>query len=308
MNSKLKGSICILFATVIWGSTFVAQSAASEYVAPFTFQGVRSVIGTLFLLVLIAILDFDKKRRGTYTKPTKSENKLLAAGGIVCGIILAAAMNFQQIGVYLGADPGKAGFITTMYILLVPIFGLFLRKRISRRVWLAVALGVVGLFFLCMKEGTGLTFVAADIYLILCAVVFALHIIFVDYYAPKVDGVKLSCVQFLVAGTISIVLMFIFEQPSFDLILKATFPILYAGIGSSGIAYTLQIIGQKSTPPTIASLLMSMESVFDLLTQIVIMQLLPTGRETIGSVVMLCAIIIAQLPTCKKTNGVDNLE
>lgn len=301
MNSKLKGSICILLATVIWGSTFVAQSAASEFVAPFTFQGTRSVIGTLFLLVLIAVLDGQAKRNGTYVKPSKHQNKLLAVGGVVCGIVLAAAMNFQQIGVYLGADPGKAGFITTMYILLVPVFGLFMKKKVSGRVWIAVALGVVGLFFLCMKEGTGLTFVAADIYLILCAAVFALHIIVVDYYAPKVDGVKLSCIQFFVAGAISVVLMFLFEKPDLDLILKAALPILYAGIGSSGIAYTLQIIGQKYTPPTIASLLMSMESVFAVLTQIVIMQLLPSSRETIGCIVMLFAIIVAQLPAGKKT-------
>ena len=297
MNSKLKGSICILLATVIWGSTFVAQSAASEYVAPFTFQGVRSVIGTLFLLALIAVLDNSSKRKGTYKKPTKEENKLLVIGGIVCGVVLAGAMNLQQIGVYLGADPGKAGFITTMYILLVPVFSLFMRKRVTGRVWIAVALGVVGLFFLCMKEGTGLRFVPADIYLILCAAVFSLHIIVVDFYAPKVDGVKLSCVQFFVAGTISVILMFLFEKPDLHLILKAAFPILYAGIGSSGIAYTLQIIGQKYTPPTIASLLMSMESVFALVTQIVIMQLLPSSRETAGCVLMLFAIVVAQLPS-----------
>ena len=302
-NKSVGGSLCLTLAALLWGSTFVAQEVNT--VGAFTFQGVRSMVGSLFLLVVIGIMTAMKKSRGTYEKPTKEDNKNLLLGGVCCGLVLCLSMNLQQIGMELGAQAGKAGFITAMYILLVPVYGLFAKKRVSIRIWCCIAISVVGLFLLCINfdelRAGNLAVGVGDIFVMLCAFSFALHIIVVDVFVEKVDGVKLSFMQFVVAGIISCVLMFVFEQPTISGILKGAFPILYAGICSSGIAYTLQIVGQKNTPAVIASLLMSLESVFAVLTQIVIMGRLPSVQESMGCVVMFAAIIIAQLPD-KKVN------
>ena len=302
-NKSVGGSLCLTLAALLWGSTFVAQEVNT--VGAFTFQGVRSMVGSLFLLVVIGIMTAMKKSRGTYEKPTKEDNKNLLLGGVCCGLVLCLSMNLQQIGMELGAQAGKAGFITAMYILLVPVYGLFAKKRVSIRIWCCIAIAVVGLFLLCINfdelRAGNLAVGVGDIFVMLCAFSFALHIIVVDVFVEKVDGVKLSFMQFVVAGIISCVLMFVFEQPTISGILKGAFPILYAGICSSGIAYTLQIVGQKNTPAVIASLLMSLESVFAVLTQIVIMGRLPSVQESMGCVVMFAAIIIAQLPD-KKVN------
>lgn len=308
-NNQLKGTIYILIATVIWGSAFVAQSAST--VGPFTYQGVRSMIGALFLVVLSLILDTSAKSKGNGGSVTKWTDKTLLTGGLVCGLILFGAMNFQQFGLHFGTAPGKAGFITAMYILIVPVIGLFFKKKVSVNVWIGIAIAVVGLFLLCMNPNEGFAFDGSDIYVILCAVVFAFHITAVDYYAPKVDGVKLSCVQFIVAGGISCICMFVFEEPKVSEIIDNSVPILYAGIGSSGIAYTLQIIGQKYSPPTLASLAMSFESVFAVLSQVVVALIvylagngelvLPSGRELLGCAIMFAAIILAQFEFPKKS-------
>ncbi len=305
-TKKLKGTIYILLATVIWGSTFVAQSSVE--LSPFTFQGIRSIVGTLFLLALSFVLDFTAKKKGTYVKPDKKQVKTLIVGGTVCGIVLFGAMNLQQFGIFYGTEAGKAGFITAMYMLVVPVLGLFLKKKVPINVLLGIAMAVVGLFLLCMSEGTQ-SFVKGDIYVMLCAVVFAVHIMVVDYVVPMVDGVKLSLVQFVVAGIISCVCMFVFEEPKISEINLAWGEILYAGIGSTGIAYTLQIVGQKYTPPTLASLVMSFESVFAMLSEVVVFILVPTfggGRlslpnekEIAGCVIMFAAIMLAQLPEKK---------
>lgn len=305
-NQKLKGTIYILIATVIWGSAFVAQSAST--VGPFTYQGVRSIIGAVFLVVLSLTLDMSSKSKGN--EITKWTDKTLLTGGLVCGLILFGAMNLQQFGLHFGTAPGKAGFITAMYILIVPVIGLFFKKKVSANVWIGIAIAVVGLFLLCVNPGEGLAFSGSDVYVILCAVVFAFHITAVDYYAPKVDGVKLSCVQFIVAGGISCICMFLFEEPKVSEIIDNTVPILYAGIGSSGIAYTLQIVGQKYSPPTLASLAMSFESVFAVLSQVIVTfvvylagkgeLVLPTARELVGCAIMFAAIILAQFEFTKK--------
>lgn len=307
-NQKLKGTIYILIATVIWGSAFVAQSAST--VGPFTYQGVRSMIGAAFLVALSLILDFSAKKRDAGQSVMKWTDKTLVQGGVVCGLILFGAMNLQQFGLHNGTAPGKAGFITAMYILIVPVIGLFFKKKVSPNVWIGIAIAVVGLFLLCMNPEEGFGFSGSDIYVILCAVVFAFHITAVDYYAPKVDGVKLSCIQFIVAGGISCICMFVFEEPKVSEIVNNTVPILYAGIGSSGIAYTLQIIGQKYSPPTLASLAMSFESVFAVLSQVVVTFIvylagkgnlvLPTGRELVGCAIMFAAIMLAQFEFPKK--------
>ncbi len=305
-KQQVKGTIYILIATIIWGSCFVAQAAST--IGPFTYQGVRSLIGALFLVALSLILDFAAKSK--HQQVMKWTDKTLVLGGVVCGLILFFAINLQQFGIHRGTEPGKAGFITAMYILIVPIIGLFMNKKVKANVWIGIAVAVVGLFLLCVNPEKGLVFKTNDIYVILCAVVFAFHITAVDYFAPKVDGVKLSCIQFIVAGGISCICMFVFEEPKVSEIIDNTVPVLYAGIGSAGIAYTLQIIGQKYSPPTLASLAMSFESVFAVLSQVVVAFIvylagkgelvLPTGRELLGCAVMFAAIMLAQFEFPKK--------
>ncbi len=305
-NKQLRGTIYILIATIIWGSCFVAQSVST--IGPFTYQGVRSVIGALFLVVLSLVLDASAEKKGRSVM--KWSDKTLVTGGIICGLVLFGAMNLQQFGLHLGTEPGKAGFITAMYILIVPVIGLFMKKKVRANVWIGIAIAVVGLFLLCVNPDVGLKLQQGDKYVILCAVVFAFHITAVDIYAPKVDGVKLSCIQFVVAGGLSCVCMFLFEEPKISEIIDNTIPVLYAGIGSSGIAYTLQIIGQKYSPPTLASLAMSFESVFAVISQVVVAFIvylvgkgelvLPTSREILGCAVMFAAIMLAQLEFPKK--------
>ncbi len=294
---RLFGNLALLVAAVLWGSTFVAQSVASEAVPPFTFLASRSLLGFLFLIPVSLVKDGIAKKSGTYEKTDKKTAKLLLLGGLFCGAALTAASGLQQIGM-TGDNSGKAGFVTAMYILLVPLFGIFIGKKLRPVIWICVGMGVVGLYLLCMTEG--LTLAASDIFLMICAVVFSLHILIVDYFSPKVDGVKLSCLQFFVTFIFATVIALIFEETTFSVLLAAWFPIAYAGILSSGIAYTLQIVGQKYTEPTVASLLMSLESVFAVLTSMVVLSQFPTGRELAGSVIMFAAIIISQLPERKR--------
>lgn len=292
-SKKWLGSIALLVAALLWGSTFAAQSVASEAVEPFMFLASRSLLGFLFLIPVSIVKDTLAKRSGTYVSPTKSGKKTLVLGGICCGAALTVASGLQQLGM-TGDNSGKAGFITAMYILLVPIFGLFLGKKVRPLVWVCVAMGVVGLYLLCMTDGLALA--TSDIFLMICAVMFSVHILVVDRFSPHVDGVKLSCIQFFTVFVLATILALIFEDTSLSNVLNAWFPIAYAGIMSSGIAYTLQIIGQKHTEPTVASLLMSLESVFAVLTGMVVLSQFPTTREMVGSIVMFAAIIISQLP------------
>lgn len=296
-SKKLLGNVSLLLGALIWGSTFVAQSVAADSLGPLTFLASRSLLGFLFLIPVAYIMDGIKKKNNTYQKITVKEKKLLLIGGICCGAALTLASALQQFGM-TDSNSGKAGFITAMYILLVPVLGIFLKKKITPVVWGCVALGIIGLYLLCMKEGLKLE--TSDICLILCAVVFSFHILIVDYFSPKVDGVRLSCIQFFIVFVVSCILAFIFETPSLDTIKAAWFPIFYAGVMSSGIAYTLQIVGQKYTEPTIASLLMSLESVFAVLTGMVVLHQFPTSREWAGCAIMFAAIIISQLPIGKK--------
>ena len=208
---------------------------------------------------------------------------------------MTVAANLQQIGIQY-TSAGKAGFITAMYILIVPVLGLFLKKKVPGRIWLCILIAVVGLYLLSVTEGFS-SISKGDVYVLLCALAFSFHIMAVDHYAPLVDGVRLSSIQFLICGVLSGILMFLFEEPNLENILNAAVPILYAGIMSCGVAYTLQIIGQKYTRPTIASLIMSLESVFAVLAGIVVLREIPTARETMGCVLMFLAIIIAQLPS-----------
>lgn len=295
-KKSIKGPLMLLMAAAIWGFAFVAQSTAMNKVGPFTFLAVRSLLGALVLVPIIIIKDNFIKNKAVTTEH-KGISKLLA-GGILCGIALAAASCFQQLGIcYTTAS--KSGFITAMYILIVPIMGFFFKKKVSLKLWFCVLLAVVGMYLLCVKEGLHINI--GDVLTFICAIFFAVQIMIVDYYSPRVDGVKLSCIQFLVTAIISGNLMFIFEKPSVTDIMSAWLPIVYAGVCSSGIAFTLQILGQKYTEPTVASLIMSFESVFATIGGVLILKEIPGVREWIGIGLMFVAIMVSQIP--KKDNG-----
>ncbi len=296
-ENKLKGDSMLLIAALIWGFAFVAQSAGMEHVGPITFQAIRFILGSVALIPVIIILDKGKKRAGTYKKMTMQERKILYIGSLFCGISLCAAALAQQYGI-LYTDIGKAGFITAMYILLVPVLGLFLKKKVPIRIWGCIGVAIVGLYFLSIQEGFSISL--GDGLTILAAFLFAIQILFVDYYVLKVDGVRLAFLQFFVTGMISLVLMFIFEQPTINSILAVWPMILYAGVGSCSVAYTFQIIGQKYTAPAIAALIMSLESVFATIGGVIFLQQIPSRREWFGIALMFFAIVVSQLPEKNK--------
>lgn len=303
-QNKLIGPILLIIAAFIWGSAFVAQSEGAKHLGPFTFLCLRSFLGTAVLLPVIFVTDMSKKKKGTYVKPTSKDIKAHIIGGITCGIFLFSASACQQIGLDKGTEPGKAGFITALYILLVPVFSLFLGKKIRPLIWGCVGISIVALYLLCVKEDNSI--VPADLFVLMCAALYAVHILVIDKVAPNIDGVKLSAMQFFVAAVICIIPAVLFEESSLENIKAAALSIAYAGIMSSGIAFTFQIIAQKRTEPTLASMLMSLESVFAVLTSLVILGQLPTLREGIGCVLMFIAIIVAQLPEKKELTAVKN--
>ena len=297
----MKNSLVLLLTAFIWGVAFVAQSVGGDAVGCFTFNGVRSLIGAAVLLPVIAFLDKQKKKELGEEKflAQKGDKKTLLLGGISCGLMLCIASNFQQFGISF-TTVGKAGFITAMYILIVPILGLFMKKKVGMKVWLGVVLATVGLYMLCMTSES-FSVSKGDFLVLVCAGFFSLHILIIDYFSPKVDGVRLSCIQFFVCGLISTVIAFIFENPNLGAILSGWLPILYAGVMSCGVAYTLQIIGQKNMDPTVASLILSLESVFSVLAGWVLLNQKLSVRELSGCVLMFLAIILAQLPERAKS-------
>ena len=298
---KMKNSLLLLLTSFIWGVAFVAQSVGGEAVGCFTFNGVRSLIGALVLIPVIFFLDAQKKKELGEEKfqEQKGDFKTLLTGGICCGVMLCIASNFQQFGISF-TTVGKAGFITAMYILIVPILGLFMKKKVSMKVWFGVVLATIGLYMLCMtSESFSLS--KGDFLVLICAGFFSLHILIIDYFSPKADGVRMSCIQFFVCGIISMIIAFIFEQPNLGAILSGWLPILYAGVLSCGVAYTLQIVGQKNMDPTVASLILSLESVFSVLAGWVILNQKLSGRELFGCGLMFLAIIMAQLPEKAKS-------
>ena len=298
---KMKNSLLLLLTSFIWGVAFVAQSVGGEAVGCFTFNGVRSLIGALVLIPVIFFLDAQKKKELGEEKfqEQKGDFKTLLTGGICCGVMLCIASNFQQFGISF-TTVGKAGFITAMYILIVPILGLFMKKKVSMKVWFGVVLATIGLYMLCMtSESFSLS--KGDFLVLICAGFFSLHILIIDYFSPKADGVRMSCIQFFVCGIISMIIAFIFEQPNLGAILSGWLPIFYAGILSCGVAYTLQIVGQKNMDPTVASLILSLESVFSVLAGWVILNQKLSGRELFGCGLMFLAIIMAQLPEKAKS-------
>ncbi len=285
MEKNYKYSLLLALAAIIWGLAFVAQSAGMEYVGPFTFNGIRCFIGALVLLP--TALFFDKKD-GVLTS---WKDKKLIKGGLICGVFLFLATSTQQIGI-ISTTAGKAGFITAFYIVMVPVFSLFVKKKPGKYVWVSVFLALVGLYFLCIDGEFSLQ--TGDIWLFACAILFSLQILAVDRFAPDVDVIKLSLIQFLTSGILSIVPL-IFEKPVMGDILNCWIPILYAGVLSSGVAYTLQMEGQKRVKPAVASLIMSLESVFSLIFGFIILHERLSLREVLGCAIMFMAVILAQL-------------
>lgn len=292
----LKNSLLLLLTATIWGVAFVAQSVGMDYVGGFTFNMARSLIGSAVLLPVIWFMGRNSSKKAKEAQGSSSRKDLLW-GGMACGILMCLASNFQQFGIKY-TTVGKAGFITACYIVLVPILGLFLKKKCSPFIWLAVAMSVAGLYLLCITDGFSIG--KGDILVLICAVLFSFHILVIDYYSPKVDGVKLSCIQFLVCGILSGIPALIFEKPEMCAVLTAWQPILYAGVMSCGVAYTLQIIGQKNMNPTVASLILSLESCISVLAGWMILGQQLSAREIAGCVIMFAAIILAQLPQKEK--------
>ena len=304
MNStKIRHSFTLVLAALIWGTAFVAQSVGGDACGPYTFNCIRSIIGAAVLIPVIFILD---KMGLSKNKPTTAkERKLLLIGGLSCGIALCLGSNVQQLGLYLGASAGKAGFLTACYILLVPIIGIFMKKKCGLNIWIGVVLTLCGLYLLCFNGSA--SFNIADLLLLLCAVFFSFHIIIIDYFSPKVDGVRMSCIQFFVCGVITMIPMFtsdmkgsfsnigVWAQGLFDI--TVWIPILYAGVLSCGVAYTLQIVGQVGVNPTVASLLLSLESVFSVIAGWIILGEKMGVKQLSGCLLIFVAIILAQLPT-----------
>ena len=289
MKKQLRGSIYLLLATIMWGSTFVAQSVGMDYIGPFTFQAVRCGLAVIGLLPLIYIMD--KKAGRSFRK--EWANKQLWVGGLLCALPLFLAVNLQQKGIETTTS-GKAGFITALYIVLVPIAGLFLKKKAPRAIWLSVALAVAGLYFLSINEEFHIT--QGDFFMLLCALCFTGHIMVIDHFTEKVNGIELSCMQFLVCAILSSAGMLATETPVWADIAACAIPLLYVGVLSSGVAYTLQILAQKGSNPTVVSLLMSLESVFATVFGALILHEVMSGREIFGCGLMLVAVVLAQLP------------
>lgn len=294
-TSTLKNSLLLLLTATIWGVAFVAQSVSMDYIGGFTFNAIRNIIGAITLVPVILI--FSKQDPATDQNPADRQKarKTLITGGICCGILLCLASNFQQFGIKY-TTVGKAGFITACYIIIVPIIGIFLKKKCSPFIWIAVLLSLGGLYLLCISPGEGFSIGKGDTLVLICAVLFSFHILTVDHFSPLVDGVKMSCIQFLVCGILSGIPALIFENPNITNILQAWMPILYAGILSCGVAYTLQIVGQKGMNPTVASLIMSLESCISVIAGWLILGQNLSSREIFGCVLMFGAIMLAQLP------------
>ena len=292
-KSEVKSSLLLLLTAFIWGVAFVAQSMGLDYVEAMTFNGCRFLLGGT---VLLPVIYFRKKRQLKQAPDEgqkRKQRKITLVGGICCGLALCTASCLQQYGIQY-TTVGKTGFITALYIVIVPILGIFLKKKISPLVWAGAVLAVAGFYFLCITQNSGIN--KGDILVFFCAVCFSFHIMIIDYFAPKADGVQLSCVQFYVSGIICMVAAFLLETPSMQEIMAGAIPILYAGIFSCGVAYTLQIVGQARVNPTVASMILSLESVISVLAGWVILQETLTGRQIVGCILVFGAVILAQLP------------
>ncbi len=298
---SLRGTFALLLTAFIWGVAFVAQQVGGETLGAFSFNGIRSFIGSAVLIPVVWFINrgkTDAQREAVSLKAT-------VIGGIVCGTLLFTASSLQQVGL-LYTTVGKAGFITALYIVCVPVFSIFLGKKCGLRIWVAVAIAVIGLYLLCMTGGLYLS--RGDALMVLCAFAFSCHILCVDYFCVRSDNVMMSCIQFFTCGTLSVLPMLLLEHPTAAQMQAALIPLLYAGVLSCGVAYTLQIVGQKYVNPAAASIIMSLEAVFSVLAGWVILHQTMTGRELLGCTLMFSASVLAQLPGKKAEVQTDSAE
>lgn len=303
MSKKSMGTLMLLTTAFIWGTAFVAQKDGMNYIRPFTFNGLRCYIAFFPLLLVLIIFNsktknlvpgINKKNTSEQsTVPDNEDKKSLWAGGIVCGIFLFAASTLQQYGL-IYTTAGKGGFITALYIVLVPLYGLLRGKKVRPLLWLCVFLAVIGLYLLTIKENFSIN--KGDILVMMCAFLFAAHILAIDYFSPKTNSMKMSCIQFFFVAVLSTPCMIIFDNIDWHNVFVCLLPLLYSGVFSGGIAYTLQIAAQKHAEPTVASLLLSLESVFAVIAGILILNEGISIREFIGCVIIFVAITMAQLP------------
>ena len=316
MSKKLKGDLMLVLTAMVWGGSFVAQKSGMELIGPFAFNGIRTIIGGIVLIPLIMVLDRMKSKKQASAPAVKADaadsalseadkkndQKLLITGSICCGLALLVAGMLQQIGM-MYTTAGKAGFITALYVVLVPIFGRILGKKIRPLIWLCVMASAFGLYLLCMPASGGFGHInKGDLIVLACALCFAVHILLIDYFSPKVDGVRLSCIQFFIAGILCMILMFPldpvlgYDIPSLSQLLDAWIPIVYAGALSCGAGYTMQIVAQADTDPAVASMILCLESVFAVIAGMLILGESLSLREAAGCIIMFAAILAAQLP------------
>lgn len=314
---QLRSNLLLLLAALIWGSSFTAQSVGVEYIEPFTFNGIRFVIGGLVLIPVVIVSDMTRRkktgsyfyaapqdinevnnRKGLFAKVATTSSPVLRTvlSGVICGVILAVASSLQQAGIVY-TTAGKSGFITALYVILVPILSLFLGRKSTVTLWISAVLAVLGMYLLCVSES--MTVGRGELLTLICALGFSFHILAIDRLAPYVDGVKLSSIQFLTAGCICLIGMAITEHPVMANIMAAGIAILYAGVFSCGVAYTLQVVAQRNTNPVVASLLLSLESVFSVIVAWIILGDRLSAKELIGCIITFAAVILAQLPSRK---------
>ncbi len=303
---KYISPLILLLAAMIWGFAFSAQDAARE-VPPLTIGAVRSFFAAIFLFFTVMAADKITGKRRLFSREKKIDfNSAEIIGGILCGAVLAVASFFQQYGINEGAEAGKAAFITALYVVLVPLYATVLRRRVPKNVWFSIPFTVVGFYLLCITESFSMKM--PDVFVLICSLIFPFHILIIDKFSSVCDGIRMSCIQFATAAVLNTVAALIFESPiDFAVIGECILPLLFLGIGSSGIAYTLQIIGQRGTNPSAASLILSLESVFGVLGSALLLgeRLLP--REYIGCAVIFVAVVIAEIDISgfKKKGKVD---
>ena len=292
---KTRQLLMLALAALIWGMAFTAQSVGMDYIGPFTLNGLRSLLGGLVLLPVIRVMDRMAEKNGEEARAprTPAQRRTLWLGGLCCGLALTAGSSLQQLGMQ-HTTVGKAGFLTAMYILLVPVLGIFWRRLPGPQVWAGVVLAVLGFYLLCQPEQLGIG--RGETLLLLGSLMWSIHILVIDHFSPLVDGVRLSCLQFLVTGVICTGIALVFERPTLAGILSAAVPVLYLGVCSSGMGYTLQIVAQKGLDPTLASLVLSLESVFSVLGGWLILHQALSLRELFGCGLIFAAILLAQLP------------
>lgn len=297
-KKQLRNTLMLVGCALIWGTAFAAQSVGSGYMGPYTFLAGRSWLACAFLLGLLVVRRQDQRRRG-HRLPFWIHGRTLAVGGALCGAALFAASAAQQMGIGT-TSTAKAGFMTALYVVLVPVCGVFLGRRPGVKLWCCVAASVAGLYLLCLAGRDSLSLTGGEWQLLVCAFLFTLQILLVNHFSPRLDGIQLSFVQFLAVSVLSTVCMFLFEQPTLAQFQGAAVAVLYCGIMSSGVAFTLQIVGQKELDPTIASLAMCLESVFSALAGWLILGQTLSGTELAGCGLMFAAIVASQLPDRKR--------